>query len=276
MIEERDLERRLHDLASHLEWPPTPPLAASIRQRLAEGAGAAGPSTRRTWARRLGPAAAQRLAAAFAVVLLIAVVAAGIAPVRDTVAGWLGLRGVTIERAPTPPTAPPRAASPSASSPGAGLDLGTPQSLAAARSGVRFTVSVPSELAAPAAVFVRTPPAGGAVSLLYPPTLDLPDDGQTGAGLLVTEFRGDLDLDFIGKILGPGTTLTPVDVGGRSGYWIAGAPHQLFYRDSSGAVVDDSLRLTGNVLVFESGQVTIRLECSCTASVAVAVAASMR
>src|SRR3990170_4683976 len=80
MQPDRDLERELRELGSHVEYPPTPDLARTVRGRLDEGEE---PAPRRF---RL-PLPALKWAAAAAVVLIAAAPALSPA-MRDTVAGW--------------------------------------------------------------------------------------------------------------------------------------------------------------------------------------------
>jgi hypothetical protein len=220
---------------------------------------------------------------------VLVTVAAGIAvlglllgavpPVRDAVAGWLGLRGITIERRHTLPTPARQTAPPSATgtaSVGARLDLGELLPLAEARSRVLFPILIPSALGPPDQVYLRTPPSGGAVSLVYLPRPGLPDTAETGVGLLITEFRGSYDTPFLGKLLGGATSVEPVTVAGAAGYWIAGAPHELVYRDMTGNTLGDTIRLAANTLIWERGDLTLRLESSLGREPAIATGAGLR
>jgi hypothetical protein len=62
------------------------------------------------------------------------------------------------------------------------------------------------------------------------------------------------------KFVGPGTSVTPVSVGGAEGFWIAGTPHDVAYQLPDGTYRPDTLRLAGPTLIFERGDITIRLE----------------
>jgi hypothetical protein len=61
-----------------------------------------------------------------------------------------------------------------------------------------------------------------------------------------------------------------------AGYWIEGAPHQFFYTDEHGQVQSESIRLAANVLLWESGGLTLRIESVLPQATAVRVADSMR
>jgi hypothetical protein len=160
---------------------------------------------------------------------------------------------------------------------GAHLRLGQALALAEARARVAFPVLTPDlpELGAPDEVYLSDPPAGGQVTLVYRAGPGRPvAAGETGVALLLAQFRA-LDI-FVGKGLGPGTRLEELTVNGGRGYWIEGGPHLLVYRDASGAVRDEMTRLAGNVLLWEQGGQTLRLEGALTKEAALRVAASLR
>src|SRR5262245_14560552 len=107
-----ELERALHDLGERLAYPATPDLAASVRRRIA----ALPEPARPTWWQGIyvwWSGLDQRRAFATAVLALVligAVVIALVPTARETVAGWLGVRGIHIvfvDETPTPvPTSP--------------------------------------------------------------------------------------------------------------------------------------------------------------------------
>ena len=74
--------------------------------------------------------------------------------------------------------------------------------------------------------------------------------------LLVTELRGTA---FIEKAIQPGTNVEQVRVGGDPGAWIP-EPHVVVIRDASGVVHDTEPRLAGKTLLWQHGEVTLRLE----------------
>src|SRR5438105_3021585 len=141
------------------------------------------------------------------------------------------------------------------------LDLGHRSSMADAQSAVGFTIAVPAELGAPDAVYVNTDLPGGEVALAYTPRPGIPLVKQTGLGVLVTEFRGDLVPGFISKGVGPGTSLQETSVNGDPGWWIAGEPHTI-YVEVAGSGQFETLRMAANTLVWEHAGVTYRIESS--------------
>ncbi|HEY6377756.1 MAG TPA: hypothetical protein VI316_01100 [Candidatus Dormibacteraeota bacterium] len=268
------LEERLAALAATMEYPATP--AAELRARVTAAIRVAPPRAPippvararwRSWR--------VRLAAALAVLLAVTGL---VTPVRTAVAGFLGLRGVVIEQPRTVPTPTPRppTATPSPAGLGAGLSLGEPTSLPAARAQLAFTPLVPGALPAPDGVFVRRPPTGGALSLAYragpgrPPAI-----GDSGVAILITEFRGDLAPEFFGKFVGSDATIEPVQVDGDPGYWIAGTPHSVGYHEQNGDVQIDDLRLATNTLIWQHGNLLLRIEGTQTREQALAIAHSM-
>ena len=214
---------------------------------------------------------------------LLAALLAGSAEVRTAVADRLGLRGVQIGHLPfVPAPAPTLVPLPV----GDRLSLGERLSLAAA--GARFgaPVALPAALGEPDEVYLREPPAGGMVSLIYRPRPGLPAAGSTGVGLLISQFRGALTPEFLGKGLGPDSRVEQVAVrdtapcglapdDGARALWIAGQPHLFFYRDRAGQVRDESVRLAGNVLLWERGDLTLRLEGALGRDEALRIAASL-
>jgi hypothetical protein len=150
--------------------------------------------------------------------------------------------------------------------------------LADAQARVQYRILLPRlpELGAPDEVYAGSAPPGGQVALVYRARPGLPQTAQTGVAVLLTQFRGELEPGYVGKMLGPDTRLEPVTIDGRRGYWIEGTPHVFFYRDATGQVRDESIRLAGNVLLWEQGDLTVRLESALTKDEALRIAASVR
>jgi hypothetical protein len=265
---ELDLDAALADLGASLRFPPTPDLAAAVTARLEQAEGPA-PALPRPRPRRW-----RRLAlAAMAAVLLAAAVLVASPGTREAVARRLGLRGVGIELGGTPPTT-------ATTRPGDRLDLGLGErvTLAEARGRVGFPVLVPGApgLGRPDAVFVnRAVPPGGRVDLVYRARPGLPASSFTDAGLLVTEFRGRPDELFLKKMTGGGL-VEEVTVAGGPGYFFSGEPHAFTYVDATGVYREERTRLAGNTLIWERGDLTLRLEGELSKAEAVRIAESMR
>ena len=158
-----------------------------------------------------------------------------------------------------------------------GPGLGHVTTLDEARSQVSFTLRVPKlpELGEPDLVYLAEPPAGGAVTLLYGPRPGFPADSSTGIGLIITQFRADIGPDVFEKLLNSGVRVTPTRVHGLAAWWVAGGEHFFFYRDSSGRIVDSTLRLASDTLIWEENGVTHRVEGAPTVAEAVRVAEAL-
>jgi hypothetical protein len=186
---------------------------------------------------------------ALAATLLLAGGAMAIPPTRYAILRIVGLRGVRIERVPQ---LPPLAS-------GSGLGLGDRIQLAHARHAASFTALLPP---GSVAAFLGHDLPGGRISLLI-------------GRLLVIEFRGTAT-PFILKVIGPGTAVKFVRVNGGPGVYLSGAPHEVFFRVKTGQVQTDHVRLAGNVLIWQQGPLTIRIEGARTLGQARALARSLR
>jgi hypothetical protein len=227
------LERQLRELGSRLDFPPTPELAAAVRARLTEEP-----------ARRRRPALAFRrrtLVFALAALLVGVGIAFAVPPARTAILHFFGFHGVRIERVPTLPPAPPPTRG--------NLDLGRRISFARAERLTPYRIAAPGGRRS-GAVYYRDSPTGGEVSFLLRCCRPL---------LLLSELRGEA-VPFVEKVIGPGTRIERLTIGGAPGYWISGAPHVLYYRAPDGTVYQESLRLAGNTLLWDRNGVTFRLE----------------
>jgi hypothetical protein len=66
-------------------------------------------------------------------------------------------------------------------------------------------------------------------------------------------------------------------VGGSRGFWLAGKPHYVVFRDRSGQYRQDVIRLAGSTLLWEGGAHTLlRLEGAASLEQALRVASSVR
>jgi hypothetical protein len=240
-----DLRRELKLLRGEVDFPATPELASAVRARVES---APRPATARP--RPLAPRRRLILALAAALVLLAALGAA-VPSARNAVLDLFGLRGETVEVRPELPSLQPAP----------DFRLGEAVSLGEARRSAEFDVLVPDALGRPRRVYLGTDVPGGEVTLSY----------RRGR-LLVSQFRGDLDPDYAGKIVSQASTVDRFP----GGVWIAGAPHFFFYRTPSGSLREDSLRLAGNVLVVERGPLLVRIEGAPTKRRALEIADSLR
>ncbi|MGH2697709.1 MAG: hypothetical protein ACRDJL_00740 [Actinomycetota bacterium] len=249
-----ELERSLFALGERVEWPEGADLTRPVRTAIE-----ARPP------RRSAPGRA--LAFAAAVVVLAAFVSLLVSPgTRTAVADFLGLGGVRIDTQGPVPT------------PAEELDLGRRLSLAEANESVEFEVRVPTALGEPDQVFLDTGVPGGQVALAYEATGELPAAPGTNLGALLTQFPdAEVAETALKKVTGsdPGTAFEPVIVDNRRGFWISGEPHLIAYLESDGGIREDTVRLAGNVLLWEAEGVTYRLESTLARNDALAIAESL-
>jgi hypothetical protein len=252
-----ELELELREL--RIEWPETPDLAAAVQERLAA---APAPVRPRRW--RLDRPAWQLAVAATA--LIVAVVMA-IPPARAAVLDWLGFGSVRITREEPRP-----------SRFGDVLVLGDPVTLEQARREAGIPVLVPEEVGDPDAAYLyEHPTMGPRVDLVYRARPGLPTSSNTGAGMLITEFRA-VATPVIEKSAGGGASVEQLEVGGDTAFFISGAEHGFAYvNPDTGDTNFEEQRLAGNTLLVErSDGVLLRIEADISRERAVEIAESVR
>jgi hypothetical protein len=282
-----DLERALVDLGSAIAWPATRDLWPAVLVRIAgTPVPAHGRDLRASLDRLAGTAGSigrRPIRRSLIVALVVLLAAAAIAT-----AFGIGVPGIRIFFGPVstvsppgtspPATSPPATAGTAATSspqptvalPTASSDppLGQVVSLLEARSSAGFPVLVPTlpTFGDPATVLLAGQPPLARVSLSY------------GPGGLITEFVGSADPNGFQKMVGSGTTVEPLTINGAAAYWITGAPHELIvlYRDGNGNEDWETMRVEGNVHVWQAGSITLRLETPLGRVDAVRIAGSMR
>jgi hypothetical protein len=194
----------------------------------------------------------QRRRAALVVVtaVLVAVaVAFAVPPARSAILRFFHLRGVRIEyvdRLPSVPTV--------------SLDLGVPISPADVERTAGFRPLSSDFLGKPDGVTWD----GGLLWYRY---------GRTR--LLVSQFRGRENVDLVKKAVERDTMITPVYVNGEPGYFISGGTHFL-YVTRGGVVRDEPVRLARQVLLWQHGPLTLRLEGDLRLGEALRIARSFR
>lgn len=264
---EQELDAALAEVGERLAYPRPTRLADAVRARLRE------PHARPWWDVLRSPRYAfAPILATVAVLALVIVLAVPGARAAATV--FLHAWGIDIFQGPaiaTPAVSP---------SPRAGL--GSITTLDDARRRADFTVRVPTDprLGTPEEVYRDRADATGArqrISLVYGQRAGIQMSHEPGVSVLVVEFRGTFDETLIGgKGVGPDTKIESLSVNGGRGLWLEGAPHLFFYRDASGQILTETLRLAGNTLIWEQDGVTFRLEAQVSRDEALAIAASFR
>ena len=223
------LDTRLRSLAGDARWPATPEVVGGAVTRLRAGAA----TPRRA---RLG--LGWRVVALALLALLIAAAVAGAA-----LFGLPDLRFGSTDALPTP------AASPDAQA--IRRWLGRPGDLAAARAALGDDLRIPEARGEPDEVYLGDGAWQDRVALLYHAEPGAPSVAD-GLGLIVTEWRGGFDDRFARKWLQEREGHAEVvDVEGSRGYWVSGMPHVLEYLDDESGIRRASIRLVGDVLVWQ-------------------------
>jgi hypothetical protein len=145
--------------------------------------------------------------------------------------------------------------------------------LATARSLSAFPIRLPSTLGLPDEITVSdgTPPR--VVSLIYRGGPARPAAGKDGVALRIDEFDGQLSPVFE-KIVYMGAGV-PVSVGQSASYWFPG-PQEVIYIDRNGQEYTQSAHLAADTLVWQVGDVTLRIEAALTEDQALAIATATR
>jgi hypothetical protein len=249
VTEHERIEAALRELGAQIsvpEPPDTARLTASVRSRLAAPA-------RRRWR---GGSVLVRVAA----VLVVAVVTLPVLmvvspPVRAGVLDLLRHAGIEFSTnsesrpLPSPPSPLPNERV---------VDLPTAQRLSG------FPIAVPAALGEPERVLLIGGQPPRVVSLLY-----------RGGAIRLDQFDGSLDLALYKKLVGGGGIEWVPGFGAGPAIWVD-RPHELVYVDRAGRYHKESARLSGKTLIWQAGDVTLRLEGDLTLDEAKAIAASVR
>jgi hypothetical protein len=265
-------EKRLRDMTAEMAYPPTPDIAAGVRQRLA---GSTRLVVRRPWY-------ANRLAWVVTAVLLAAALLLAVPEARAAIFEFFQIGDIRIfpnESAVTPGieepseidvTVPTVTAEPTGVPGFTAADLYGETTLAELRQELGgglirpdypMGVGVPDRVylqnvAGPVGILVwlETDSEDKAWAILYILTLD---QGAFGSKFQVESLKG-------------------TEVNGQPAYWVEGQ-HLLSFYDEDGRLVSQSTRLVeGNTLIWTVDNVTYRLETVLSLEEAVRMAESMR
>ena len=231
------LEQRLHELGRELAFPPEPDLAPRVRECV-----------------RGRPFPWRAVAIAFAVVVLAVAAAFAVPQARSAILRWFHLGGASVERVETLPRAKERSQA---------SQLGRPLPLADAERRIGFDLILPPLDRKPARAYV----IGDSIA-----TVLLRSHGKT---VLLSEFPS-FGEDALKKLAVNGTVIEPVDVRGKPGLWIQGAPHVLTWMDRETGYRERPILVKGNVLLWLRSGRTLRLESRLSKPQALGLARSIR
>ena len=222
-----ELELRLRNLGRELALPHEPDLVPGVMARLD---------------RRHAPRRRRPLLAAVAVALVGLAIAFAVPPARSAILRFFHLGAVSVERVDTLPPARERPLT-------TGFGFPMTRAKAERRAGFRLILP-PFKGSGPERVYAAGPGVLGTV-------LDVPVRGGHTPVLLV-EIEGS-DLGMAKKIVKKGTLIAPTSVDGGSALWIRG-PHVVAFVAAPNGIYDTISRISGNALVWQRGNVTLRLE----------------
>lgn len=257
--------------ARELRYPPTPDLVSATRQR------------RRDKYRRPARVVVRRWAWALAAVVVIGGSLLAVPNVRAALGTWLRIGAVevvlptpTVASTPPASASPPRATATPSTAPtvtptplASILDLAGETSLEAARRQVRFPIKLPTyppNVRAPDRVYMQQL-VGPSVVLVW---LDVQHPTKARLSLhIITE-------DVLGKKFDvPPQLLQATTMNGQPALWVRG-PHILQYQHAGISDYGPRRLVDGNVLIWQEGELTYRLETEQPLAEAVRTAESLR
>lgn len=245
------LERDLRALAR--SFPETPALAEGVLAAI-------GQASARRRRRRL------TVVLACALLLLVPATAVAVSPsLRDRVLDAFGLRNVRIERVPHLP---------SVASDARELELGAPVSLQRAQASLGVRIRPPSALGTPDGIFEDPLQGGVDVTFLYQPRTVAARLGPQQR-VLVSAVRGTLDSQVLGKTLAQATRVQRLRIDGGPALLVTGAPHIVVLFRRGNALDATYTRLAGTTLLWQRGDLLVRVEGDLPGPRLVAIARSL-
>jgi hypothetical protein len=247
---DEDLARALLAVGRELAFPPTPALAPSVASRLL--------TERARGGRRPFPGMAlwtRRRTLAFAAAGLVALLS--LAAAARLVIGAVEIR---VQPSVTPSASLPPV-EPEA--------LGTPVALGDVEAATGLEPDLPVGPPPDAAYVIEGPNREAGVVFGWRPSERYPALDGTGWGLVLIVF--DSDAESIVKTVTAFEDTIDVAVNGDRGYWIT-VPHRIAVETDRGTV---ELATTGDVLIWQAGDLTYRLETTLDRAAALELARSV-
>jgi hypothetical protein len=252
-LDDDGLGRALATAGRDLEWPSAPDVTARVSSTLLDQQ--QHPSLARP---RLSlPRRRRTVLILVAGLVLLAAAALAAKVVID-------LGALTIDTIPGRPTALPSAVA-------SGPTVGHRVALEEAQQEAGFPAQVPASLGEPDAVWVDSTTDGSRIVLAWIANDALPPLDGLPWGAVLYEFHGQFE-QASKSVFTEGNTFEDAKVGGRDAIWITGR-HELDVVTRDGAYA--RYLVTGNVLVWESNGIVLRLETSLDQASAVQIAESI-
>lgn len=231
------LESMLRSLGDSIDWPAPPAdLSARVVARIESEPR---PARHSGW---------RRLAVATTAAVVVTGLLVLSPSARQAVADLFGADGIRIGLTSGPaPTV------------GAELNLGAPIDLGDIGEVVDFPVRAPTgdDPGPPDGVYLSD---DGQITLVWSGNERLPAAGDTDVALLLTQSKSEDLRYFAEKVVGVDTEVLTLSVEGQPALWIEGAPHTLTLVDADGTRIEETTRLAANVLLWEAGGISHRLE----------------
>jgi hypothetical protein len=267
---ERELERKLRELGSLIDYPPTPDVARATRNVLDEQSNAR--------PRRFRVALPTLRWAAVAFVLVVVAVPTLSPGMRATVGDWFVAKDIQSANGSAVGSGPAERQQ-EANAPASGVSKSgasatrTPRfseeriTLREARARMKGALLLPQtpKLGQPDEIYADGTSRQDGVVLVY--RAGLPPLGNTEISLILTEVPGDTEPAYLAGEIAVRSRLDRVSVNGGSGYW-----------SPAGRRLPSPVErhLLGNVLLWEKGGVALRLEANLPKEQAVHIAESVR
>jgi hypothetical protein len=236
-----ELELRLTSLRDEIAFPATPDLASRVERELAAGRPPA-----RSWSVR---------PLAIALAVLVAIVAGVLAfspGARSAFLEIFRLKGATVERVEELPDVETTGRIP----------LGREVSREEAERVLGFELL---DVGTPDSIHVRD---GRVATLVY--------GSAENPRLILMQLRGSIYEDFVKKTARTGTSVEPVTVRGEPGLFVSGDEHFVMFRNELGLIEDEAMYLAGNTLLWNRGDLLLRLEGDVGRDEALELARSLR
>jgi hypothetical protein len=234
-----DLERSLRELGGEIAWPATPRFELELEP------------VRRRAALPLRPLALRPLVVGFAILIAALAGVLALSPgARSAFLEIFRLKGATVERVETLPDVPVQR-----------IDFGERVGRAEAERRVGFELL---DLGEPDVVFVL---GDRMASLVY--------GDPERPRLVLSQLRGAVFDGFVKKAGSRGTRIDEVTVDGQPGLFVSGDEHFVMFLDENGVISDERTFLAGNVLLWNRGELLLRLEGDLTRAEALELAESV-